>query len=110
MMMSTPRGQTLLFVDKAGSSEEMSGLLARRLTVATPPEPSGRLGLGRPERVNNRTRRVEREMAKSQKRREEIAGIEYQILYKTKTRSDPNLVDRSGPPCARSGGGPDDVP
>ncbi len=60
--------------------------LARRLTSVTLRELSDRLGLGRPESVSNLTRRVEGEMAKNEKLRQEIATIESQILHKTKNK------------------------
>jgi len=60
--------------------------LARRLTTATLRELSVPLGLGRPESVSNLTRRIDRDLAKNPKLKEELRLIEARILRKTKNK------------------------
>ena len=71
---------------KEGVADRCAARLAGRLTAARLRELSGRLGPGRPESVSTLTGRVERKVARNQKLRERVLGIESQILPKTKNK------------------------
>ena len=60
--------------------------LARRLTTATLRELSRPLGLGRPESVSNLTRRVDRNVAKDAKLRQDLRTIESRITRQTNNK------------------------
>ncbi len=60
--------------------------LSRRLTTATLRELSVPLGLSRPESVSNLTRRMERQLPRDPKMKQDLAKIESRLANKTKNK------------------------